>query len=121
MMAQEAGEKQHRQVDQGHPPPAHLRTRELATVFRDTTSSYKYFWFLALIDLLPEFGEPVPIGRVVDAMILRAWAAVIVFRLSLGKVDRLQDCARAPGGDGASGSQHCRQAFAGAGRLVDTR
>jgi hypothetical protein len=72
-----------------------LRTRELGSVFRDTTSSYKFFWFLAIIDLLSAFERPVPVERIVRAMIVRAWAAVVLFRLSLGKVDRLQDCVRA--------------------------
>jgi hypothetical protein len=72
-----------------------LRTGEFARVFRDTTSSYKFFWLLAIIDLLPEFHRPVPEGRLVRAMITRAWATVVLFRLSLGKVDRLQDCVLA--------------------------
>lgn len=72
-----------------------LRTGVLGTVFRDTTSSYKFFWLLAIIDLLPEFDRPLPTARLVQAMIIRAWAAVVLFRLSLGKVDRLQDCVRA--------------------------
>jgi len=72
-----------------------LRTRELGTVFRDTTSSYKFFWLLAIVDLLPELDRPLPVARLVQAMVVRAWAAVALFRLSLGKVDRLQDCVRA--------------------------
>lgn len=71
-----------------------LRTGELGAVFRDTTSSYKFFWLLAIIDLLPEFDRPLPAARLVQAMVIRAWAAVALFRLSLGKVDRLQDCVR---------------------------
>jgi hypothetical protein len=64
-------------------------------VFRDTTSSYKFFWLLAIIDLLPEFDRPLAVGKLVQAMVIRAWAAVVLFRLSLGNVDRLQDCVRA--------------------------
>ncbi|TPM23821.1 hypothetical protein [Mesorhizobium sp. B2-3-6] len=63
-------------------------------MFRDTTSSYKFFWLLAIIDLLPEFERALPAGRIVQAMVMRGWAAVALFRLSLGKVDRLQDCVR---------------------------
>ena len=72
-----------------------LRTRELGHVFRDTASSYKFYWLLAILDHLPILDQPVPIEQIVRGMILRAWATVAVFRLSLGKADRLQDCVRA--------------------------
>lgn len=72
-----------------------LRTRELGAVFRDTTSSYKFFWLLAIVDLLSELNRSLPAARLVKAMVIRTWATVALFRLSLGKVDRLQDCVRA--------------------------
>lgn len=78
----------------GRRPIPFLRTTELGTVFRDTTSSYKYYWLLAIIHVLPEFEAPLPTERLVREMIVRAWAAVALFRLSLGRVDRLQDCVR---------------------------
>jgi hypothetical protein len=74
---------------------APLRTRELGRVFRNTSSSYKYFWFLAIVDLLPELDKPIEMRRVIQYMMMRAWAASALFRLSLGKVDRLQACVRA--------------------------
>jgi hypothetical protein len=72
-----------------------LRTQELGAVFRDTSASYKYYWLLAILDQLPALDRPLPVARIVEAMIHRAWATVAMFRLSLGKVDRLQDCVRA--------------------------
>lgn len=61
-------------------------------VFRDTTSSYKFFWLLAILDQLAALHKPIPLRLLVQSMVTRAWAAVALFRLSLGKVDRLQDC-----------------------------
>lgn len=69
-----------------------LRTSALASAFRATSSSYKYYWFLALLDALPHLEHPVPVERVIRAMIIRAWFSVAQYRLSLGLTDRLQQC-----------------------------
>lgn len=82
-----------------------LRTREFGAAFRDTTSSYKFFWCLAILDLLPALDRPVGVRELVKAMIIRAWAAVALFRLSLGKVDRLQACVRALQSDTGLGAR----------------
>jgi hypothetical protein len=69
-----------------------LRTGVLASVFRATSSSYKYYWFLALLDNLPDFNGPAPVTRIVRSMVVRAWFSVAQYRLSLGRADRLQQC-----------------------------
>ena len=72
-----------------------LRTKEIGFAFRDVASSYKFYWFLAILDQLPNLDQPAPVELIIRGMISRAWATVAIFRLSLGKVDRLQDCVRA--------------------------
>ena len=68
------------------------RTAELATVFQATSSSYKLYWFLALLDALPHLDGPTPVKRLVRAMVIRAWYTVAQYRPSLGRTDRLQQC-----------------------------
>ena len=81
------------------PPPAAsesveatLRTSRLATVFAATSSSYKFYWFLALMDELPKMDRPIPVEQIVRSMVVRAWSTVAQYRLSLGRTDRLQRC-----------------------------
>lgn len=65
---------------------------ELGAAFRDASASYKFFWFLAILDLLPHLDAPVAVRTVVKKMVAGAWVPVTHYRLSLGRIDRLQDC-----------------------------
>jgi hypothetical protein len=69
-----------------------LRIGVLASAFRATSSSYKYYWFLALLDSLPHLDGPVLVTRIVRSMVVLAWFSVAQYRLSLGRTDRLQQC-----------------------------
>lgn len=71
---------------------ARLRASRLATVFAATSSSYKFYWFLALMDELPRMRRPTPVSLVIRSMVVRAWSTVAQYRLSLGRTDRLQLC-----------------------------
>lgn len=72
-----------------------LRTSELAAAFRSTSSSYKYYWFLALLENLPNLDGPIPVTRIIRSMVVLAWFSVAQYRLSLGQTDRLQLCVLA--------------------------
>ena len=68
------------------------KTFYLGQVFNDTTNSYKLFWFLSILSLLKRSEEPS--FRLVDIfteMAVAAWHPVCLFRLSLGKQDKLQE------------------------------
>lgn len=71
-----------------------IRSDRLAAAFAATSSSYKFYWFLALLDQLPSSKDPIPVERLVRSMIVRAWSTVAQYRLSLGRTDRLQLCVR---------------------------
>ena len=68
------------------------QTSLLCQVFRDTTTSYKLFWFLALLSLLkrPDTRVMRPADLLTE-MVVGAWHPVCFFRLSLGRRDKLQD------------------------------
>src|SRR5262245_12393126 len=68
------------------------KTFYLGQLFKDTTNSYKLFWFLSILSLLKRSEELS--FRFVDIfteMAVAAWHPVCLFRLSLGRQDKLQD------------------------------
>lgn len=70
-----------------------MRTGTLGRAFDSTAASYKFFWLLAILRLLPRH-EIFPVRTVVAEMIVIAWAPAVLFRLSFGLHDRLQDAVR---------------------------
>lgn len=66
--------------------PVHL----LAGCFNNTSATYKFYWFLALLGQV-ELGETKIMKRNLFAeMVAHAWYTVNYFRVSFGKQDRLQ-------------------------------
>jgi hypothetical protein len=76
-----------------------LRGGYLAAVFDDTSTSYKLFWFRALIEILKRRWnsglllpcEPIPVSELLAEMLTAAWHPVCFFKLSLGRTDKLQN------------------------------
>ncbi|TIL65600.1 HNH endonuclease domain-containing protein [Mesorhizobium sp.] len=106
----------------------------LARTFADTASSYKFFWLIGLLKLLQD-GDRLSVTAVVEEMVVTAWYPVVLYRLSLGHHDRLQnlllDLAAHSGLPGQAREQDVRQALKGwdeargrlenLGRYVPTR
>lgn len=68
------------------------KTFYLGQVFKDTTNSYKLFWFLAILSLLKRSEErSFRLADIFTEMAVAAWHPVCLFRLSLGRQDKLQD------------------------------
>ena len=56
-----------------------------ARLFRHTRMSYKYFWFLGLLDLISDNqNASIPVSSVVREMAVLAWHPVCFYHLSLG-------------------------------------
>ena len=70
-----------------------MRTGTLGRAFDSTAASYKFFWLLAVLRLLPRH-DTLPVRAVVAEMMVIAWAPAVLFRLSFGLHDRLQDAVR---------------------------
>ena len=76
-----------------------IQTHLLGRVFDDTTTSYKLFWFKALLETLKlrwsskpgVVYEPILVSDLVLEMVVLAWHPVCFFRLSLGATDKLQN------------------------------
>lgn len=74
-------------------PPSHsLTTSYLNRVFDKTVATYKYYWFLALLDLFVKQGKTkINVWEIMISMVANAWYPVIYFRLSFGKSESLYE------------------------------
>ena len=71
-----------------YPEKAHY----LGRVFNDTTNSYKLFWFLGILNVLRRNdAHVIRLTDLLNEMSVAAWHPVCLFRLSLGRQDKLQE------------------------------
>ncbi len=76
------------------PPTNILPVRYLSSVFNKTTNSYKFYWFLAIMESVNERTNPViSLSELLARMIASVWYPVNYFRISFGKQDRLGNIA----------------------------
>lgn len=67
------------------------KTSYLGQVFKDTTNSYKLVWFLAILALMKRSEErSLRLTDMFTEMAVAAWHPVCLYRLSLGRQDKLQ-------------------------------
>ena len=72
-----------------------LNTNALSRVFKDTVATYKYYWFISLLNIFNETGKTqIPIWDMVISMISNAWYPIHYFRLSFGKSDSMYSAIR---------------------------
>ncbi len=76
------------------PESNRLPVASLARVFNNVTNSYKFYWFLAILDTVKaRRGRTIPIDHLLARMIANAWYPLHYFRLSFGKQDQLGQVA----------------------------
>lgn len=69
-----------------------LTTRHLNRVFDKTVATYKYYWFLSILDLFVKQGKTrMNVWEIMILMVVNAWYPVNYFRLSFGKSESLYD------------------------------
>lgn len=75
------------------PEAAHLNIGALAGLFRHTTNSYKFLFFIALLDLLKhhrfDAERPYTYAEITIEMLTIAWFAHTFFKLSFGAQDTI--------------------------------
>lgn len=65
----------------------------LSATFKKTSATYKYYWFLSLIQLAEEEGLKIEKNRVFARMLANAWYTVNYFKVSFGKQDKVHEAA----------------------------
>lgn len=62
----------------------------LSACFNNTSATYKYYWFLSILQAMEEEKIIIPKKELFARMISNAWYTVNYFHISFGKQDRLQ-------------------------------
>jgi len=77
----------------GLPPSEALDISALSRLFRETTNSYKYIFFLSLLDILKrrnfEATSPIEFREIIIEILANAWYPHTFFRLSFGTQDAI--------------------------------
>lgn len=69
-----------------------LTTRCLSRIFDTTSATYKFFWFLAILQIHARTENlHINVWDIVIRMVANAWYPIHYFRLSFGKNDSLFD------------------------------
>jgi hypothetical protein len=72
------------------PPSSRLPVSALAASFDEVTNSYKFYWFLAILEQVREVpARFIPLDALLARMVASVWYPTNYFRLSFGKQDRL--------------------------------
>jgi len=67
-----------------------LPTDKLGCIFNNTTATYKFYWFISILDLFVAKGkEKMVIWDIIAEMIGNAWYPIHYFHISFGKLDSL--------------------------------
>lgn len=72
------------------PQSDNLPINKLASVFGSTSATYKFYWLIALIELVEEGNIEIPKRKIFSRMISNSWYTINYFHISFGKQDNLQ-------------------------------
>ena len=69
-----------------------LPISSLAGIFSNTTATYKFYWFVALLDIVvKERKTRISFWEIIAGMVAESWYPIHYFKLSFGKSDSLFD------------------------------
>lgn len=72
----------------------HLSTNKLASSFANTSATYKFYWLIAIIELVEERNQVIKKRKIFSRMISNSWYTVNYFHLSFGKQDLIQKAVK---------------------------
>jgi len=77
------------------PDDSFLSIDKLSAVFNDTTNSYKFYWFLAILEEVKESNSSsIKIEALYKRMMTSVWYPLDYFKLSFGKSDSFKSVAQ---------------------------
>lgn len=72
------------------PQNSNLPINLLASCFNSTSATYKFYWFIAILENIKEGKFTIPYFDIFVKMICNAWYTVNYFKVSFGKQDLIQ-------------------------------
>ena len=72
------------------PNSTNLPIKHLAAVFNKTTNSYKFYWFLAILENIKYGKTKINIDSLIIDMIGEVWYPINYFKLSFGRQDQFE-------------------------------
>jgi hypothetical protein len=72
------------------PFSAKLPIQKLATIFSSTSATYKFYWLLAILELVEENHIVISKRKLFAKMVSNSWYTINYFHISFGKQDKLQ-------------------------------
>jgi hypothetical protein len=76
------------------PFSVNLPVNRLASVFASTSATYKFYWFVAILELVEEGNTAISRRKLFSRMISNSWYTVNYFHVSFGKQDLIQEAVR---------------------------
>jgi hypothetical protein len=73
------------------PQSSNINTNILASCFKNTVATYKFYWLLAIVESVEEGKVKIPKIELFSKMISSAWYTVNYFKISFGLQDELQN------------------------------
>jgi hypothetical protein len=67
-----------------------LPINKIASVFNSTSATYKFYWLIALIEIVEEGNFEISKRKIFARMISNSWYTINYFHISFGKQDNLQ-------------------------------
>ena len=77
-------------IDTILPSSNNLPVNKLASVFGSTSATYKFYWLIALLELVEEGHIEISKRKIFSRMISTCWYTINYFHISFGKQDNLQ-------------------------------
>src|SRR5690606_20532971 len=77
------------------PISAELEISKLTQVFNNTSATYKFYWFLSVIDSIENNQREIPKKDLFIKMLSIPWYTVNYFHMSLGSQDLIQNSIKA--------------------------
>lgn len=78
----------------GLPGNEHLPINKLVACFNNTSSTYKFYWLLSIVDHVEQGRTMIPKYDLFASMISNSWYTIHYFHVSFGSQDILQDCVK---------------------------
>ncbi|QSS96115.1 HNH endonuclease domain-containing protein [Psychroflexus sp. ALD_RP9] len=69
----------------------HINNNALASIFNNTSATYKFYWFLGIIEEVEQGRREIEKKRIFSRMIANAWYPINYFKISFGTQDKIAE------------------------------